>query len=281
MAIGPIVPFEPFFLDGRAGRLFSVYYRPEPARSECTGLVFVPPFAEEMNRTRRMVSLQARELASLGVAVLVVDLYGCGDSAGDFRDARWDVWREDVAVASSWLRAQGIHRIGLWGLRLGGLLAAEVIAASRTPFEQLILWQPTINGSTLLTQFLRARIAAGMSEPGRGESTEGLRAALANGRSVEVAGYDLSPELAAAIDATSLDDLTLPRGLTVDWMEIVPEAGRSISAASQRLIALWGAAGTRVTTAGVVGPPIWSLLETTLAPELLSATRGLFSERAA
>src|SRR3546814_1526626 len=60
----------------------------------------------EMNRSRRMAALQARALAALGIDVLLLDLFGTGDSAGDFRDARWEIWREDAMAAVAWLGAR-------------------------------------------------------------------------------------------------------------------------------------------------------------------------------
>jgi len=45
------------------------------------------PFAEEMNKSRRMAGLQARALARAGYDVLQIDLRGCGGSSGDFGDA--------------------------------------------------------------------------------------------------------------------------------------------------------------------------------------------------
>jgi len=69
-----------YFISGSVGPCFvSVYLPKTPAT--CWVLHF-PPFAEEMNKCRAMVSAQARELANIGVAVVVPDLYGTGDSAG-------------------------------------------------------------------------------------------------------------------------------------------------------------------------------------------------------
>ncbi len=52
-----------------------------------------------MNKSRRMAALQARAFAAMGFGVLQIDLFGCGDSSGDFSDARWDIWKQDLAIA--------------------------------------------------------------------------------------------------------------------------------------------------------------------------------------
>jgi hypothetical protein len=59
---------EPLFLDGSAGRLFAPY---QAAAAHPRGsVIYVPPFAEEMNRSRRMAALQARAFAAMGFGVL-------------------------------------------------------------------------------------------------------------------------------------------------------------------------------------------------------------------
>ena len=85
---------NPFFLVGGQGTLFAIYYPPAAGVPRRDGVLYVPPFAEEMNKSRRLVALQARRLAAAGFGVLVPDLYGTGDSAGDFAEARWSIWRK-------------------------------------------------------------------------------------------------------------------------------------------------------------------------------------------
>ena len=84
---------EPFFLRAARGQRFCLFH---PAAGSCRGAVlYVHPFAEELNRSRRMAGLHAGALAALGDAVLQLDLHGCGGSSGDFAAARWETWQED------------------------------------------------------------------------------------------------------------------------------------------------------------------------------------------
>ena len=53
----------------------------------------VPPFAEEMNKCRPMVTEVALGLAESGIASIVPDLYGTGDSGGDFSEGDWETWQ--------------------------------------------------------------------------------------------------------------------------------------------------------------------------------------------
>src|ERR1035437_5595730 len=117
---------EAFFIPASSGQRFCLFHEPEPGISLRGALVYVHPFAEEMNKSRRMAALQARAMARAGYAVLQIDLYGCGDSSGNFGDATWNVWIEDVRLAHDWLRRQSTIDPWLWGLRTGCLLACEV-----------------------------------------------------------------------------------------------------------------------------------------------------------
>ena len=224
MTRGQAPPPEPIFLDGPAGRLFAVYHAPAAGSDPHPAVLYVPPFAEEMNRSRRMAALQARALAAAGIGVLIPDLHGTGDSAGEFRDARWAIWLGDIRAASAWLERRLDRPVQLLGLRLGGLLAISAAAAEPGRFPRLILWQPVVDGRAMFTQFLRVRIAAALGEAESRETTEALRAELSAGRTLEVAGYEVAPELAAALDAARLDRLVPPKVAAIDWLD---EIGRA------------------------------------------------------
>jgi exosortase A-associated hydrolase 2 len=261
----------PLFLDGPAGKLFGIYYSPVANGRVRGGLVYVPPFAEEMNRARRMAALQARALAALGMGVLLLDLFGTGDSAGDFEDARWPIWLGDIDAAARWVETRGGSPVGLWGLRLGASLAAAAAAREPRRFKRLVLWQPVPDGKSMLTQFLRVRVAAAMGAVS-GEKTEDLRARLAKGEPVEIAGYTLAPELASAIDGIRMDALHLASDADVRWFEVAAEKSDRVLPGGQRVIEAWRVSGVSPSATTVAGDPFWALQETTLAPDLLAAT---------
>jgi alpha/beta superfamily hydrolase len=74
----------------------------------------VHPFVEEMNKSRRMAALQSRSLAARGYSVLQIDLFGCGDSSGDFADASWEIWVQDVVLGAQWLSQRVGGAVALW-----------------------------------------------------------------------------------------------------------------------------------------------------------------------
>src|SRR5947208_15350687 len=110
------VPVEPFFMRLGGGRRFCVFH-PASRRDAAGAFVYVHPFAEEMNKSRRMAALQSRALAAAGHAVLQIDLHGCGDSSGGFGDASWAAWIDDVVGACAWIIEKTRAPLWLWGLR--------------------------------------------------------------------------------------------------------------------------------------------------------------------
>jgi exosortase A-associated hydrolase 2 len=269
LAAPPHPPAHPFFLDTDAGRRFCLYHRP---RGVARGAVLLAPaFGEEMNKSRRMCALQARALAEAGWGVLQVDLYGCGDSEGDFLDARWEIWKADLDAALRWLRQECSGPLVLWGVRLGALLALD-FARQASQLHSMLLWQPVTEGRAFLTQFLRLRLAADMlvgtsSDGGTGK----LRQSLASGMALEIAGYDLSPELAMAIDTLDISHIA-PPACPVHWFELLPEAGRQLPPGRARLIRHCAEAGWRIDQHVVAGPAFWTTQEITEAPALLPAS---------
>jgi exosortase A-associated hydrolase 2 len=262
----------PLFIDRPHGRLFAIHHPPAGAADLDEAVLYIHPFAEEMNQSRRMATLQAEALAGVGHGVFMLDLTGCGDSTGEFAGARWETWREDVVAGCRWLGDQGYRRITLWGLRLGAALAVETACAEPGLCHRLVLWQPVVSGRTLLTQFLRLRIAAEMGSDG-GATTKSMRVALGNGETLEIAGYELTPELSAALDKVDLAGAELPDGLRLDWIEIVSQADRGPAPADRRVIERWVEAGS---PPAVEGAAFWSIQETTLVPGLIERTTSLF-----
>lgn len=255
---------EPLFVETGDRRLFGLYH---PATGEVRGCVLMlPPFAEEMNMSRRMTYLTGRAFAAAGYGFLSLDLTGTGDSSGDFADARWQTWQEDARAGTAWLREKTGHTPILMGLRAGALLAASLQSPG-----PLILWQPVGNGETMLNQFLRIRVAAALTGNAEKESTKDLRALWQAGDAVEVAGYEIDPALAAGLDPLRLAEMPPPAGAPVIWVETGAE-DRGPSPASQRVIDAWSQQGLNVRTRLCPGDPFWTIQETTTAPAMIGVT---------
>ncbi|HEX2117139.1 MAG TPA: hydrolase 2, exosortase A system-associated [Alphaproteobacteria bacterium] len=267
-------PFVPISLCGAAGPLFAVHY-PSARADAGHAVLYLPPFAEEANRSRRMAALLARKLAETGIGTMLLDPYGCGDSGGEFSEARWPVWREDGTRAVRWLRERGYQRITLLGLRLGALLALDTVANADLPIDRVLLWQPVLRGDQMVTQFLRLRLAAELAGGGRGDGTAELRRQLAAEQMVEIAGYELHHELASAIDALRLGELGLRCRAPIDWIDVMADPAQASSPANEQVVQRWHQANVDFRHHKVAGEPFWALQETTIAPGLLALTRDL------
>jgi exosortase A-associated hydrolase 2 len=266
-------PAQAFFLEAKPGRRFCLYH---PPQGEDRGAVLhVPAHAEEMNKSRRMVALQARRLSASGVGVLQLDLYGCGDSDGLSGDARWEIWRQDVLSGLEWLRTRTTGPLSLWGLRLGGLLALDV-AREQRGLASVLLWQPVTEGAAYLTQFLRLRLASDMLAAGKIKGgTDALRQDLARGASLDIAGYTMTPALALGIDNTSVSSMASP-GCPVHWLDLASQQGRSMSPGRAAIAARLAGKGWAIHADAVHGPAFWAAQDIAEAPALLDTSAALF-----
>ncbi|MEM7223683.1 MAG: hydrolase 2, exosortase A system-associated [Pseudomonadota bacterium] len=268
----------PFFLDGPSGALFCHYLPPQGAAPGEAAL-FVPPFAEEMNRARPIMAAQARKLAACGLGVLLLDLFGTGDSAGDFGDASWAAWRADITAGLDWLESQGHGTCTLIGLRLGACLALEAARAAPA-VSRVVLWQPVLRGQVYLQQFLRIRVGSAMvkqDDAESGETVKGLRQRLTEGETLEVGGYALNPGLAEAIDGLTLIDLAAGLTAPLHWFEISAQEPPALTPASQAAQEKLAASGLTLDTRAVLGEAFWAIEETTPAPALVAATTALWT----
>jgi exosortase A-associated hydrolase 2 len=258
---------EVFFLPAAVGQRLCVYF---PARGELRGrMLFVHALGEEMNKSRRMVSLQARLLADAGYAVLLLDLLGCGDSSGDFADATWAAWIDDITLACGWLRREADAPLWLWGMRAGALLAAD--AASRLDEDcGFLFWQPAATGRVLLQQFLRLKAASDLGEGRAAAVMADLRRRLGDGESIDIAGYTLSAQLAHGLERAQL--APPPRARRVEWIEVSARSDAQLTPAAVKAIDAWRNAGCAVRGRVVNGPAFWQTIDIEDAPALLATT---------
>ena len=269
---------QAFFLDTNNGRRFCLFH-PVGENIKCRStLLYVAPFAEEMNKSRRMLALLARNLAQQGVAVLILDLYGCGDSDGELKDASWKQWKDDLGTAFSWLRQRCDAPISLLGLRLGGLLALDFIRNSKHQVDQLILWQPVLNGQQFLTQFLRLKLANDILSDSKQHSgsTQAIRQQLSEGEIVEIAGYEISSKLSTSIDALKASDF-LPLNIPVHWLEIQSDSDAALAPAKQTIIDYWQQHQVRVLLEQIAGIDFWMTQEISICETLIERTTALLT----
>ena len=253
---------EVFFLPAGGEQRLCLFHAPQGApRSK---LLYLHPFAEEMNKSRRMAALACRALAAAGHAVLQIDLRGCGDSSADFGDASWADWQADVRWGLEWLDARAPESpLWLWGLRAGCLLASTDWGR---PVNHLF-WQPMTSGKLALQQFLRLKLAAELASGASKGLMEQLKAELSAGLAVEVEVYPLAASLASGLEAAKLAPTGTPG--RVEWLEVSTREDATLAPVSAQAVSDWRAAGWDVRAQVVPGPGFWATSEIELAPALI------------
>jgi exosortase A-associated hydrolase 1/exosortase A-associated hydrolase 2 len=261
------------FVQAGTGYRFRLTSAPEAGRASRGTVVFVHGFAEELNKSRRMVGRMARMLAADGWCVVQRDLEGCGDSSGDFGQTSWSAWIHDVAQELA--QAPATSPLWLWCMRAGALLAAAVIA--ERPDVNVLLWQPVLSGAQHLQQFLR--LQAGARIAGIDATTVGASPleTLRSGGTVWAGGYALNAALASGLESARFGVPEGHRG-RIAWFEVSQDEAPTISPAGKRVIDGLRGRGLTVDARAIAGLPFWQTQEVEDCDPLLEATRAELSD---
>ncbi|MGD9944820.1 MAG: hypothetical protein AB7L76_25070 [Burkholderiaceae bacterium] len=121
-----------------------------PAHAEPRGTVLsIQPLGEERHLARRTLATQAHRLAARGWSVLMLDLFGTGDSPGDAADATLALWRADLLRAAMLARRRSDGPNVLWGVRGGALLTADIAVALDQLVDAYVFWQAPEDGRNI------------------------------------------------------------------------------------------------------------------------------------
>jgi len=175
---------------------------PRPA----SAVLICPPFGNIEVCSYRPRRDWSRALAQDGHPTLRIDLPGTGDSDGGPGDpARLAAWVDGVTSAASWLHeTSGCERVCALGIGLGGLVAYRA-AAEGAELADLVLWAVPARGRTLVREL---RALSGL-EASASETREVGGQSLPEGF-LASAGFVLSAETIAELEALDLTELTLP-----------------------------------------------------------------------
>jgi exosortase A-associated hydrolase 2 len=249
----------PRFIDGPRSRIFTLMYRPATVRGGSA--LLVPPFAEEMNKTRKIFTDLAQQLAQRGIATILPDLHGTGDSGGEFSEADWTQWAADVALAAKVAADEGWPVKAVVGARLGCLLAARVARESLSGIEKTVFWQPVTDGERYLTQFLRLRVAASMADASRKETVAKLKEQMRREQAIEVSGYALPARLAEQMEKLRLSEELGPHVGALHWLEVVRDMDAPLPTPTAELIERARKIPLDVAVERVPGEPFWQSTE--------------------
>ncbi len=184
------------------GHRFCIHHAPD---NEPRALVLhAHALAHEMHFARPTSARAARALAAAGFAVLQIDMFGCGDSSGEFEDASFEAWQQDLRAGAAWLQARHPGRpLWLWAERAAVLWAINAFDGGGSAPVRHLLWHPQPRGVDVLRQLLRTELPAAMEQ---GLTAQQLRAqaeaAWAQGQAFTLGGYPISAALAHSLSAT-------------------------------------------------------------------------------
>lgn len=241
------------FVTTASGRLLLTFNESNSKKA----VLLVSPFGDEMNKSRPTFN----ELASKSdLAVVLPDLFGTGDSAGEFIDADIDSWQRNLSDVCDLLERRDIVVVAVVGLRFGCLLAARWMVENPEKAARLVLCQPVLRGSVISRQMLRLTIAS-RTLKGTKVSMNELLAQIEAGEPVNCGGYPLSAKMLDGLNRMELmEDLQLLRGVGISVFEVVSSGTAEHSSVGKKL--LGGLPETRIGSSGVVsGDPFWTSTE--------------------
>ncbi len=263
---------EPFYLEGPHGRLFAIYHPPHSGDKTKGCFLYIQPLAEEMNRCRQMAAIQAREFSKLGYGCLLLDLYGTGDSEGEYQDGDWDIYLADLKAGLQWIAAEGYDYARLWAVRHGAFLALDLAYTMPAP-RRLLFWQPALNGKAAVTQILRIALAGFLSEQDKISMSE-LRNRIQRDTTVELSGYETSGSLLNTLETKHIASYYGLTDLEIQWFDVLASQAQNRSKESIQIEQNWKEAGARIHCETVIGPAFWQVWERVVAGNLIERTRS-------
>ena len=266
----------PSFFPDRDGPLFGILHEPT-GPSLGSAFVFCHPFAEEKLWTHRVFVSFARQLSEAGHPVLRFDYRGNGDSSGEFSESSLTTALADVRMAIDQVRrVTGASQVSLLGLRLGATIAS-LVAEDVRDVHQLILWAPIVDGAKYMQDMLRVNVMTQMAayKEIRQDSSQ-LVAALAQGRTINIDGYEMAEPLYTEVSAVTLGSEPSRYEGPCLIVQVDRQTDRHLPGVSN-LAASYG----RATLAMVQEEPFWKEIQRFYreAPNLFGATRAWLNTR--
>lgn len=205
------------FIRMSAGNNFLLTYSNTAGQN---AIVVLPPFAEEMNKSRHLLSAVMRQLSALGYCCFLPDHYGTGDSEGDLDQASIGLWRADLLQLIQLLAQRGYQSLSFIAVRFGTLQLFDLLNLHTLPLpvKQLVLWQPLFDVDKFWQQFVRIKVAETMAT-GNKVSQKELEQQLQDGQQIEIAGYPLSPAFFASLQTLQGAIPPLLSHTPVCWLE--------------------------------------------------------------
>jgi exosortase A-associated hydrolase 2 len=218
-----------------------------------------------------MLALLGQRLASAGVLFVLPDLYGTGDSDGDFEESTWEQWTSNIRSVTEALADYGIARLDVLALRSGVFLIPGLDGSDFPSPEKVVMWSPVQRGAKMIDQILRSKVIKDSTSTDSA-SVATVRNEIRRAGDMEVAGYRMTNNLVASIDGLELSRLRLPRNSAVHWIDVSPVTTDRIPPSVEETKSAWQDRVKAVSYSRVIGPQFWMGPEIDLVPDLLTQT---------
>jgi alpha-beta hydrolase superfamily lysophospholipase len=137
-----------------------------PAASNPPAVVFVHGLGSGKDSPRNVVI--AERLRETGIAALLFDLRGHGESSAELHGDSMHAYQDDLVAAFDWLRSRGevdAVRIGIAGSSLGGVVALDALREQRVSPVSLLLRAPPISVGDLEAVSVPTLVLVGSLDP--------------------------------------------------------------------------------------------------------------------
>tara|TARA_R110002049_G_scaffold147342_1_gene310155 strand:+ start:124754 stop:125497 length:744 start_codon:yes stop_codon:yes gene_type:complete len=240
-------------------------------------VILVPPFAEEMNRSKKMYVLCARLLANAGIHSLCFDFAGTGDSYGEWGDFDYSDWKQNLIDVYQFAK-KFASNISLITMRDGGLISLNLVKQNDINIDKCVLWDPIDSGEVLIRQLIRMKIANAMAGDLKKITTREVLDEIDKSGFLEVGGYHVSSDLIAAIKAEKIaEGIESVLGSTeLHWMTTGKSNGNNALPICLSRLNLADNALEQLKVHSVNDVRFWMQQEVTISPFLLRQTRQVF-----
>ncbi len=180
------------FYNGTKGQLFRLLRTPKQIKSH---LLFIPPLFEQANKTRHHITRSANNAYRQGIASIIFDHFGTGDSEGDLSQVNLALWQTDILKQIKDLRASSPHNIFLSiPLSAALLLSTKIL----NEVDAIILQQAEFNGKNFVKQLKRLSLVAELNQT-KPISIEHANQTNEHAPLLDIAGYQIPISLLAEL----------------------------------------------------------------------------------
>lgn len=189
-------------------------------------LILLQPFAEEQNRLRRVFRQLAVQLQHHGWEVWLPDLYGTGDSDGEFEHIDFCLWQQDLArLISEQIKGERLYC--LLACRFAALQLIDLVANYNVPQpSKFILWQPVLDVNIFWQQLWRQFQASEMMY--KREKVSFLDR-LNSEQKIDLAGYQITAHFYHQV-LSFVPDFNVLASSPLLWLESSVQSTPSIAA---------------------------------------------------